>query len=345
MAYLRGAANQPVSLSMVNVATGADFAGAVSVYLEKDGAAQFLGTVGGGAATLKGNGSYQYTPSADEFDADVVKFTFKGAGAVTDGVTIATITPAEARALATATGTNAEPVSQFLTRVLQELRVVRAGESASAEDLDLALQYFNEYLDQLNAVPRAAWVKRFTAYTLTPGHQPHTIGPTGDFVATYRPVRILGANLIFATGLRLPVRIRGAEWWRKVTAYTIPSQTPSDLYYAPEQPNGSLYLWGVPSSAYNLELETDYQQGQLVLTDTLEVPQGWRAMLRLTTAERAASAFGQTFSADQKALAQEARMLVFGNNEEDVSIATDAGLRSDARDGGGFNWASRTWNP
>jgi hypothetical protein len=344
MSFIRGQANQPVPFEVINATTGAGFAGAVTVYLEKDGGAQMVGTVGAGAATLKGNGSFQYIPSADEFDADVIKFTAIGANAIPTGVTIATITAAEARQLATATGTNAIPVSQLLTRALTELRVRRSGEVPSPDDLALMLEFFNELRDQWNANDRACWVDRFVQYTLTPGHQPHTIGPTGDFVTTYRPVAIKGANLILPTSIRVPIFVRDARWWQRVAAYAVPASVPSDLYYAPAQPNGELTFWPVPAAAYPVELRTRLQQGAVVDTDILDVPQGYQRALMMTLAEHAAASFGQEFSERQQRLAQDARVLVFGNNDEEPTIATaDSGLPSGR--GGPRGTSVRTTGP
>jgi hypothetical protein len=91
-------------------------------------------------------------------------------------------------------------VTAFLTAALAEIRIARAGDVPSPDDLDLALTIFNELLDAWNADQRALYSTDMLTFPLTPNLQPHTIGLTADspsfVVTTGRPTAIRRANLV-----------------------------------------------------------------------------------------------------------------------------------------------------
>lgn len=185
-------------------------------------------------------------------------------------------------------------VDAFLTQALAELGVYQAGEAPSGEDADTALFIFNEVLDALNADNRALYTVQFSAFTLTPNLSPHTIGlstnsPAPTFsVSTGRPTRILGANLVLNTttpNINLPLNIRDKTWWLSLSVPSLSTAIPTDLYYEPDWPNGSLYFWTVPTAAYGVQLEIETLLAQVTLTTTFTLPPGYQQALRLTTAE------------------------------------------------------------
>jgi hypothetical protein len=234
-------------------------------------------------------------------------------------------------------------VPALLTRALAEIRVARGGDVLDGDTADLALTLFNELLDGLNADGRAIYARGFATFTLTPNHQPHTIGlstntPVPDFTVTVgRPVAIRGANLVLANNVRSPLALRDDEWWLDLRVPTVPSAIPTDLNYRPDWPNGSIYLWQVPTTAYSLELVTDTQLAQVASGDTLDLPQGYVQALALTLAELCAPAFGQTVSGSTVIKAREARARVWGDDDEIPTLDTrDAGMPNSG--GGGFNF-------
>lgn len=234
-------------------------------------------------------------------------------------------------------------VNAFLTAALTEIRVARAGDVINAEDLDLALLLFNEFLDALNADSRAVYTRAFPTFVLTPLLQPHTIGLVANaptFSVLIGPPRsIVAANLILSapSSLRVPLEIRDDAWWMNVRARTVTASVPVDLFYSPDWPNGGLYLWPIPSTAYGLELETSTLLAQVALADTLDLPFGYQQALRLTLAEICAPSFGQTVAQSTRDKAREARALVWGDNDAIPNAVTrDAGMPGGR--GGGFNF-------
>ena len=235
-----------------------------------------------------------------------------------------------------------QTVASLLTGALAEIRVARAGDVPDGDTTDLALAMFNELLDALNAENRAIYTRAFATFTLTANHQPHTIGLSTnapDFTVTVgRPVAIRGANLVLSNNIRSPLTLRDDDWWLDLRAPTITSAVPTDLNYRADWPNGSIYLWPVPTTAYSLELVTDTQLAQVASADTLDLPPGYIQALRLTLAELLAPAFGQTVSAStaQKAIAARAR--VWTNDDEVPTLDTvDAGMPTGRR-GRGYDF-------
>src|SRR3990167_6162387 len=93
-------------------------------------------------------------------------------------------------------------VTDFIRLALMEIRVARAGNVVNPNDNADALLILNEYLDRLNATPRALYDTTQTTFTLTADLQPHTIGlaansPTFS-VSIARPTRIISANIVLS---------------------------------------------------------------------------------------------------------------------------------------------------
>jgi hypothetical protein len=338
---IRGVAGQIIGAQMVKAADGSAYTGAVTVYVDGDHTGQVIGSVGAGAGSQQGNGYCEYLPSAAETDYDHIGFTFIGAGAVPVTIQVATVTPAQVSALATATGLASVVVSDLITDAFTEIRAARAGDVLAPEQMAWGLGKLNRLLDRWNANPRASYRGGFASYTLTASHQPHTIGPSAaDFTVTARPKAILGANLILTNVspvVRVPITLRDSEWWLAQSLQGLASSMPTDLYYDAGWPNGSLNLWPVPSTAYDLELLTDGLFDVLALTDAFWMPFGYRDAVTLTLAEEIAPGMGQRVDSSTAASAREARALIFGGNDDMPRIVTrDAGMPGGG--GGGFDF-------
>lgn len=229
-------------------------------------------------------------------------------------------------------------VTDFIRLALSEIRAARAGDVVSPDDANDALLIFNELLDALNVDDRALYTVNFHTFTLTPNHQPHTIGisaNTPDFTVTIgRPTKILSGNIILANNIRKPLELLDDDGWNRISAgaaagqaVTITASVDTYLYYTPDYPNGSLYLWPVPSTAYGLELRTNTLLAQVALTDTFDLPFGYQQALRLTLTELLAPHFGQPISPETANNARKARALVWGNNDVIPNLTTrDAGM-------------------
>lgn len=230
-------------------------------------------------------------------------------------------------------------VTDFIRLALMEIRVARAGNVINPNDNADALLILNEYLDRLNATERALYDTTQTTFTLTSGLQPHTIGVTANSptltVSVARPARILSANIVLSGNIRAPqggLTLINRQQWDAIAAgaaagqsVTITSSIPLYLFYDAGWPNGSIYLWPVPT-ANKLELRFETLLANLALTDTFTLPPGYQQALRLTLAELLAPAFGQTVSPETRRAALEARQAVWGNNDLIPDAVPDGGV-------------------
>jgi hypothetical protein len=225
-------------------------------------------------------------------------------------------------------------VADLCTLALKEIRSARAGDVPNPNDMADALYFLNEVFDQLNANNRAIYSRSTVTFTLTANHDPHTIGlatNTPDVTVTVGPPsEIIRANLILGTNIRKPVNIRDEFWWNRIPSKTISSAVPSDLYYNLAWPLGQINLYPIPSTAYQLELLTSVLFTQIADTATsYDLPYGYQAALRLLTAKKAASSFGQQWTSTQDDELSLAVALAWGDNNPIPELNTrDAGMPS-----------------
>lgn len=168
-------------------------------------------------------------------------------------------------------------------------RVLKAaGRGLSTSEKSDVLTISNEISDEWQARKAYAWNVNFTALTLRTNHQPHTIGPSGADFTAQRPVKIENAALILtgAQPIDLPLRIRDDDWWAANRVKSLATSIPTDLYYSPDFPNGSIYLWPIPTVAYGLRLEMWVSlQKFTALTDPFSAPPAFETAFKLTMAE------------------------------------------------------------
>lgn len=332
----RGVANQAIGCNIRKLSDGTAFIGNVIVYVKGDTSPQVQGTVAGGIVVPNAQGYAEYVPAAAETDFEHVAYTFDAVGALGDTVQVYPVTPQQISALQTATGLGSLAVSDLIVDAFTEIRVARAGDVLAPEMMDRGLRKLNALIDAYNANTRAAFTLGFQSYTPTPSHAPHTIGPSSaDWAVAQRPSSLRGANLILNTvspAVRIPIRIRDEAWWREQAVQGQATTFPTDLFYQPDWPNGTVNLWPVPTSTYPIELETDGAFSMLQLTDTFWMPYGYRNAVSLRLACDLASGEGQTPAAYLLQRTIDAEALIFAANDAMPNLVTrDAGMPSARR--------------
>lgn len=204
---------------------------------------------------------------------------------------------------------------------LLEVGVISPADGLDADVANFALGKLNRLLDNWNAERAAVFANQIKTYALTPGLQPHTIGPSGSFIEAQRPVSIEAANLVYSTGTRVPLNMRHPQWWRTLTLPLLKGP-PSDLYYEPSWPDGAIYLWPVPTTAYDLELFIRVVLSGLDLSSAFSLPPGYQDAITLTLAEDIVGPLRAEPSGLLVQKAREARARIFNNNDHPPRIAT-----------------------
>lgn len=220
----------------------------------------------------------------------------------------------------------------IVTNALKELNIIDAEDDPSAADAVYALGKLNRLIDRWNGRGVATYATKFDTYVLVPSLQPHTFGfSSATYPLLTRPEQIHGITLVYSGGARVPLRPRDETWWlhessREMTGY------PTDYFYSPTWPNGSLYLWPVPSGAYSIEIATD----QLFAIDNsfdvlFAFPPIFEDAITLSLAEQLIVPFGVKLDPSQLGILREsaagARAQLFANHGKRYPLRSDYGGR------------------
>lgn len=239
----------------------------------------------------------------------------------------------------------------IIADALREIGVYRPIDTLRAEDQVEGVKRCNRILDSWSARKAYAYATTFSEFTLTAGHSPNLIGPgleSPNFAATSRPVRIESCSLVLTDqtpNVDQPINIRDRAWWASQRVKGLQSNVPTDLYYEPDFPSGSLYFWPVPSFNYGVRLESWVEIGQFPVTSAgvpnpkaaFAAPPGYELALVLTLAEVSAVPYGRPMPAALPAMAARARAALQSNNLQSPRIeSADWGTRGQSR--GGFNY-------
>lgn len=250
-----------------------------------------------------------------------------------------------------------------ITDAMIEVGMLAPGEVPDSETGQWAFRKLNYLVDEWEAQAGKVYSYNFSVFTLVAALSPHTIGPSGT--ATFstglqpRPTRIESASLLLNESapspngvVDLPINIRDAAWWAGQQVKGIQTNVPTDLYYDPTNPDGSIYFWPVPNVQRQVRLQLQNLLSQYIaITDPLGGPGGvgtlppaYRAALMYTLAERLCPGSKLQAMPELKEQAVVARAALFSNNAKSPRIASqDFGMpRSGSKSGtrGDFNWYS-----
>lgn len=199
---------------------------------------------------------------------------------------------------------------QICTNALIEINVIAPDEVPSSAELLYTFDKANQLADHWTAQQVYIYANDLISvdpngvlYLLHPALSPHTIGPAAIgsapsptfLINNERPVRIISANVLLSNVnpiVRFPLAIRDKDWWSKQRVQTIQTSLPTDLYYRPDWPLGSLFFWPVPNFAYQVEFEIEtIVQGGVNLDTVYAMPPGYELAMILTLAELICPAF------------------------------------------------------
>ena len=235
----------------------------------------------------------------------------------------------------------------IITDALMEIGVLTGpGQTPSSAHSTFGLSRLNQLVQEWNTRRAFLYTVDKLTFSLVVSQASYTIGPTAttpDFV-TARPVGpqpgngILAANIIIdgTPDVYVPMGLLDDQEWAAMRVRSISSTVPLALYNDGANPKSTLYLYGTPSVARDIELWVRHQTTDFAsLATTVEVPAGYQKAMTMTLAENLAASNvfarlpGVGWSQFQAINAQKARAAIAGLNSAPNNMSNDAaGLRS-----------------
>jgi len=233
----------------------------------------------------------------------------------------------------------------LITAAARAMGYLKAGRTASASELTDALVTLNNLIGLWRTRSLFVYTVGSSRYTFTVPQASYTIGPSGaDFTAA-RPTRIEHANIVLTDvtpEVRVPLEILDDDEWANLRVREIPVTLPTKLYNDGASPNSTLYLWGYPTIANDLELFT-WQQltTAAALTTDLLFPPGYDSACLYSLAELLSAQWNHPLPPQVMLQAQKARAAVTGLNSAPPKLVNDCRLSSGSAQRTTFNYRTR----
>jgi len=211
---------------------------------------------------------------------------------------------------------------------MKEIGALAGGETPSNEDQNDVLQKLQRLIDSMNARLPMVYNVNFTQFTLLANQSPTTIGPGGDFDINQRPVDIDSIGLYLdssSTPVEIFLNKRDQQWWAAQTIKSLTSSLPTDFYYSPDWPLGSIYFWPIPTATHNVLL-----QFRTVLTEytgyaqNFSLPPGYWDAIVYMLAVSICPIFERTASPELVALMKASMKAIQVNNISSPRLSSDA---------------------
>lgn len=186
--------------------------------------------------------------------------------------------------------------TEVIVAALQELGILVSGGTPSANDSAWGLGKLNRMLKSWAASGLNLHYRIEESFSLVGGTSSYTIGSGATF-DTVRP-NVIEQAFIRDSGHDYPLGIRPvAEYWAITEKST--EDRPLKLYYDPTYPNGIIYLYYTPNSAYALHIVSQKPLLTYASAGTeIVLPGEYEDCLVLNLAIQMASRYGISTSRD-----------------------------------------------
>ncbi len=176
-----------------------------------------------------------------------------------------------------------DTVRSLATASLVEIGVLAAGETMVTADATTALDALNALVDQFKAERLQIHTTTRTVWSIVASTQDYTLG-TGGTINVARPVYIAHVALQDTTDSPVseaPLNEMTDAAWQAVSQKTVTSPEPTDYYYNPTYPLGTLSLYPTPTgTTLQGVLYAPAAIAEFATLDTsVALPPGYRRML------------------------------------------------------------------
>jgi hypothetical protein len=219
---------------------------------------------------------------------------------------------------------------------MRKIAAVASGEIPTAEELEDGLSALQVMLRMWAGEKIAVFASSKDDKTLTVGTYVYTWGSGGD-IATARPNQINGAYILDSGGNSHPVGIISEGTYRNISVKGTVGR-PYLLFYHPQYPLASLYLYYVPNAAETLHIDSfkpfTETSSFSALADELDFPSNYEEAVIYNLAIRLAPEFGKTIPAEVANIAVVTYEKICNRNiaeqMEPISIDVPAGRQNRA---------------
>lgn len=211
---------------------------------------------------------------------------------------------------------------------LRLIGAIATGEVPSADEAADGLSSLNNMIDSWSN--ESLIIHQFVneEFTLTPGQQRYTMGPTGNFVTT-RPIKIESATtkIIGTDPYEVPIEIIDFDEWSRISTKQLNSTFAYQLYAEGSFPNEAFNIWPAPSAANKIVLYSRKPLSTFTnLSDEVLLPPGYLRALAYNLAVEIAPEYGKEASATVMNIAMEAKESIKRTNKRSYELDFDSAL-------------------
>lgn len=179
--------------------------------------------------------------------------------------------------------------NSIIKQALGKLGIVAPGETVDPGDASACLASLNLMLDGWRVESLYAYASATITGTLPAGEQTRTIGPTGQLVATPRPVRLEDGCFFTLGGLDYSIDAITEAEFNGIGLKNVGSLGPRWVFYNPTLPNGALNFHPRAAADVVLHLVVQQQIASFAsLTANYTLPPGHERALVLSLTEEVA---------------------------------------------------------
>lgn len=208
-----------------------------------------------------------------------------------------------------------------------DVGVIGEGQTPNNADSQRGLRILNRLCEQWSIIRQFATTRTLSTFSWAASQSSRTIGPTGNFVLTMRPIEILGATWIDTSStpnVRIPVDVYPYSEYSKLSIPLLTATIMMELYYSPDTPNGTLYAYPTPTVTRSMVLETlTFFSTFATLATSADLAPGYEAAIIGALIEQFSITWKRPL-ADLAALkARDARTFIKDLNSKPPTISTD----------------------
>lgn len=179
-------------------------------------------------------------------------------------------------------------VHQLISRSLQNLGVLGAGQTASSQNANFALDSLNNLIQAWSTDRLLVYTITRATWTLVSGTASYTVGTGGDIsIARPSTMNMQGSNVTFIAtatnpNIELPLFMLTDDAYQAIPQKTYQATYPTSWYYNPTYtssaaPYGTLTLWPIPNiSTLTGVFYAPVAASTVTLAQTIALPPGYQ---------------------------------------------------------------------